>query len=34
LAIWKVEKVIQVNNVVAGLYDYYNNTAIGFCVGT
>lgn len=34
LAIWKVEKVIQVDNVVAGLYDYYNNTAIGFCVGT
>ena len=34
LAIWKVETVIQIDNVVAGLYDYYNNTAIGFCIGT
>jgi hypothetical protein len=32
----KVEKIININNVVGGLYDYdeVNNTVTGFCIGT
>jgi hypothetical protein len=34
LTISEVEKEIQINNIVAGLYDYNNDNVTGFCVGT
>lgn len=34
LVIRGVEKEIQIDNIVAGLYDYNNNNVVGVCVGT